>query len=145
LFESVLLLTSHPSKKLPLQLRNPMLQKKPHAEAWQVRVELGTVGQTLPQLPQLLESELLSISHPFAGLPSQLRNDPVQVNPHVPKLQVLDALATVGQAIPQPLQLFRSLLVFTSHPSVRLFPLQSAKPDAQAPLHCPPPQPGTGM
>src|SRR5262249_1974374 len=50
------------------------------------------------------------------------------------------AIWLLEQIAPHALQLFLSLVVLISQPSVCLLPLQSAKPEAQAPLQKPPEQ-----
>jgi hypothetical protein len=58
----------HPA---PLQSPQPVGHGVfPHMPALQVGVPPGS-GQTWPQLPQFVTSELTWASHPFAALPSQ--------------------------------------------------------------------------
>jgi hypothetical protein len=95
----------------------PALQVKPHVPAVQVAVPLAGVGQTWPQPPQLLTSVWVFVSQPFAALASQLAKPALQVNPHVPPLQVAVALAGVAQTLPQAPQLFTSLCTLVHTPA----------------------------
>jgi hypothetical protein len=70
--------------------QNPALHVKPQLPLTQVVVALATVGQTVPQLPQLLMFVLRLISQPFVTLLSQLQKPalhwqrlPVPVPTHV--------------------------------------------------------------
>jgi len=68
----------------------------------------------------------------------QFEKPVAHVPPHDPFVQVtLDMFAEL-QTFPHEPQLFGSVDMATSQPSVCLFPLQSAKPVLQAPLHNPP-------
>jgi hypothetical protein len=95
----------------------PALQVKPHVPAVQVAVPLAGVGQTWPQPPQLLTSVWVFVSQPFAALASQLAKPALQVNPHVPPLQVAVALAGVAQTLPQAPQLLTSLCTLVHTPA----------------------------
>ena len=128
--------TSHPLTLFTSQLRNGEVQAMPHIAMLQVGVELGGVGHTVPQLPQLLASEVGFTSQPLPFMPSQLRNGEVQAIPHIAMLQVGVELDGVGHIRPQPPQLLTSFWVLTSHPSA-LLALQFAKPELQLIVHMP--------
>ena len=64
---------------------------------------------------------------------------------HTPDVQARVPPVLVGQTTPQPPQLFTSLVVLTSQPSVRRLPLQSAKPALQVPVHALPEHTGVAM
>src|SRR5207245_5304888 len=86
----------------------------------------------LPQAPQLARSRLTSTSQPLATLPSQSAKPARQEKSHAPPWQVDVAFGRRGQELPQAPQLLTSSRG-VSHPSLRLSPLQSAKPGAQTP------------
>ena len=72
---SVLVLTSHPSAALPLQLPKPLLQlPTPQIPPEQPGVPLATGGQTMPQPPQWLVLVLVLTSHPSPGAKLQSAN-----------------------------------------------------------------------
>ena|SRR5664280_2434493 len=74
------------------------------------------VGQTWPQVRQLLISELRLISQPLAALPSQLPKPALQVPiAQVPLLQVAEAFV-YAQTVLQPLQCAGSVLRLISQP-----------------------------
>jgi hypothetical protein len=68
---SVFKSTSQPFKILLSQFANPVLHVMVQAEEVQDVKPLIPVGQTLPQVPQFWGSEAVSVSQPFARLPSQ--------------------------------------------------------------------------
>jgi hypothetical protein len=119
---SVFVLTSQPSEGSPLQsAKGPTHETYLHRLAEQAGpVVWGGVGHAVTQEPQWLTLLLVSTSQPFVGLPSQSWNVPVQVNPHVPDVQVLVAFAREGQMLPQNPQLFGSVPVLDSHPSAAM-------------------------
>jgi hypothetical protein len=118
-------LVSHPSAGLLLQFANPGSQAPTlHTEAVQAPKPWATAGQTLPHAPQLLRSEVVLVSHPFEGLPSQLPKPAVQVAwPHTPPMQAAEVLAPEGQVMVQPPQLAGSLWRSTQAPPQRVWPL----------------------
>jgi len=64
------------------QSPNPGLHEEtPHCPAWQCGVP-PFAGQANAQLPQCVESELMSVSHPFAGSRSQSAKPTAQVGVH---------------------------------------------------------------
>lgn len=94
-----------------------------HVPLLQVADALANV-HLVPQVLQLLTSVLRLTSQPLAAEPSQLPKPAVQApNVHVLLTQLAAALANV-HLVPQPPQLFTSLLELISQPSVDK-PLQS--------------------
>ncbi len=69
--DNVLVLVSQPSLGFPLQLSNPLLQVGAHAPP-EHTVDPWSLEQPVPQEPQWALSVLKLISHPLAGMPSQL-------------------------------------------------------------------------
>jgi hypothetical protein len=96
------------STHTPLQREKPALQLKPQVPEVQVRVALATVGQLLPQLPQLSTSRLVSMQ----TLP-HFSKPPVQKKLHVPALQVAEPFGGALHTLPQPLQFVASVCVLT--------------------------------
>ncbi len=128
---------SQPSVSLsPLQSANPGSQVPLQTPALQERVT-WLAEQDVAQAPQLLGSELRSVSQPSVRLsPLQSAKPGAQVPLQTPALQ--DGVTWLAeQTVAQPPQLLGSELTLTSQPSVRLSPLQSAKPGTQAPLKTP--------
>jgi hypothetical protein len=83
----------------------------------------------LPQVPQLFASLVVLISQPLAGLPSQSMKPVLQdLMAQFDALHVGVAFAKL-HAVPQPPQLFTSLVVLISQPSEAVL-LQSAYPVA---------------
>jgi len=71
LFELVTVLVSHPFAGIPSQLAKPELQVATvHALFTQPATPFA-IEQVCPQLPQLLTSAAVLVSHPFAGNLSQ--------------------------------------------------------------------------
>jgi hypothetical protein len=131
---SVFRLVSQPLPALPSQLPVP----EGHAVHWHTpEVQLGVpVGhtQTLPQVPQLLTFVRLSVSHPFAGLPSQSPHPVVHVGTHSPDTHEVPPWAFT-QLTPQAPQLVVEVIA-VSQPLLPL-PSQSANPGEQAGTHTP--------
>src|SRR5437762_3128532 len=101
---------------------------------------------TLAQPPQLLASLMVLISQPSASLLLLQSAKPVLQAPlHTPAAQVGVEMLLLEHTLAQPPQLLASLLMLTAQPSVSLFPLQSAKPVPQVPLHTPAAQVGEVM
>jgi hypothetical protein len=105
---------------LPSQSPKPALHVDRQVLAEQLGVAPGRVGQTVPQVPQWLRSVVRLTSQPLAGLPSQSAKPVLQVNPHVPPVQLLVALARAGQTLPQAPQLVTELVRLASQPLERL-------------------------
>jgi hypothetical protein len=125
--------TSQPLGTSVSQLAKPALQlAMPHAPAEHDGVPLA-VEHALPQRPQLPTLVRVSTSQPLAALPSQSAKPVLQVNPHAPAAQKIDALARAAQARPQPPQWATVVLVFTSQP-LPSTPSQSPVPAAQVPM-----------
>lgn len=95
--------------------------------------------QLVPQAPQLVALLRVSISHPLAGLPSQLPRP----DAHTATVQIPDSQPGVPNGTvhpwPQVPQCVVLVVVFTSHPLAE-FPSQSAKPASQRNAHAPPTQ-----
>jgi hypothetical protein len=132
-------LTSQPLAGEPSQSPSPGAQlEMPQVPFTQFGVP-PTAEQTLPQVPQLLTSELLAISQPFVSKPSQLRKPALQLIPHMPAEQVgvpFWLLQTVPQAPQCSVEVFR----FVSQP-FEAMPSQSAQGVVQeAMAHAPPEQ-----
>src|SRR5262249_34255692 len=120
---------SQPFAGLPSQFPNPAPQPATaQLELAQDGVPLAMAGQTVPQALQLFRLDVVSVSQPFAVLPSQFPNPASQ--PATPQVELVHpgvALATGGQTVPQAPQLFTFEVVSISQPSAAL-PLQSANP-----------------
>ena len=111
----------------------------PHTPSVQVGAPVPNwpVGQTLPQLPQLLTLLFTSNSHPLLGSPSQSAKPVAQVSvcPHTPLVQVAKPVPNwlesgTGQTFPQLPQFLTSvfrLFTSTSHP-LAFFWSQSSHP-----------------
>jgi hypothetical protein len=132
---------SQPSVRLLLlQSAKPVVQTPiSHEPLTQVRAMF--VGEQAPeQLPQLSTSLFVSISQPsvcllllqsakpFAHMP--LHTPAPDTTPHVRVAMFVDE-----QLMLQPLQLFGLVKMLISHPLLRLFESQSAKPVMQVPTH----------
>jgi hypothetical protein len=65
-------LVSQPLPGLPSQSSNGALQTNPQLDPAHVAVAFAGAAQVLPQPPQCCTLLVVSISQPFAGLPSQL-------------------------------------------------------------------------
>ncbi len=124
---------SHPLAAVPSQFPQPVWQLNPHVPLTQVAVACAGTGQTLPQVPQWLVLVDRFTSHPLLAVPSQLPNPALQVKPHVPLVQVVEALARDGQTLAQVPQ-WTGRERSASHPSAR-FPLQFAQPVVQEMPH----------
>jgi hypothetical protein len=104
-------LTSHPSALFPLQLAKPLLQIIEQVPATHTDEAFGGLGQTFPQIPQLLTSESKLISHPSVAILLQFANPDIQTNPHNPDVQTTLELGRVGHTLPHVPQLLTSVSV----------------------------------
>jgi hypothetical protein len=104
-------LTSHPSALLPLQLAKPLLQLIEQTPEIHTEEAFGGLGQTFPQVPQLLTLVSKLISQPSVAILLQFANPVVQTNPHNPDVQVTLELGRIGQTLPQVPQLLISVSV----------------------------------
>jgi hypothetical protein len=119
--------SAKPALHVPLQV--PL----PH-----VRVAMLLLEHTVPQPPQLFGSVPVLISHPSVCLLLlQSAKPEVHVPLQLPLPHVRVAMLLFEHTVPQPPQLFASVTVLISQPSVRLLLLQSAKPALQLPLQSP--------
>ena len=134
---SVLEVTSQPSVfLLPLQSRKPGLQAPLQVPAPQVGELMWAFEQVTPQPPQFAGLLCVFTSQPFVVLLlSQSAKPVLQAPPQAPAVQVAVVMLALEQRRPQVPQFVASVAVDVSHPLVRLFPSQSAKPLSQAPLH----------
>lgn len=92
-------------------------------------------GQTLPQVLQLLTSELVFVSQPFVRFPSQSLNPALQTGTQTVPLQLVVPCALEHET-PQAPQ-FVVVLVGVSQP-FRVFASQSPKPPLQVGTQLPP-------
>jgi hypothetical protein len=92
-----------------------------------------------PHPPQLFGSVVVLTSQPLPALPSQSANGALQEpTPQALLLQPGVPFATAGHTVPQPPQLFLSVLVSThAPPPLRVLALQSV-PELHEPTHWPP-------
>jgi len=134
---SLVVFTSQPLPGALSQFAKPGLHTKLHWLLEHIGVAFWAGAHTVPQLPQLLASEVGFTSQPLPFMPSQLRYGGVQAMPHIAMLQVGVELGCVGHIRPQLPQLLALLWVLTSHPSAMLA-LQFAKPELQLIVHMPP-------
>jgi hypothetical protein len=137
-----LLLSVVVARQVPPQFCCPAGQAGTHAPATQVTEPPTGAVQGMLQPPQWATVLVVLTSQPSPTVPLQLAKPEL----HVPIVQaeltqgVAAALARAGQTVPHPPQWLALLVVLTSQPSVRLSALQSAKPEAQAPVQRPPAQ-----
>ncbi len=143
----LLRLISQPSVcLLPLQSAKPVAQAPLQLPPPHVGVGMLFDEHTIPHPPQLLGLLATLTSHPsICLLPLQSAKPPAQAPLQVPPLHAGAGMLLDEHTVPQPPQLVGLLATLTSHPSICLLPLQSAKPPAQAPLQVPPPHAGVGM
>ena len=78
------------------------------------------------QLPQCKSSEVMSVSQPFLGLPSQSVKPALQVPLHAPAVQVRVAMLLLEHTFEQAPQLFASVCGLVSQPSVCLLQIGRA-------------------
>jgi hypothetical protein len=88
-------------------------------------------GQTLPHVPQLLESVKRLVSHPLVRLASQSPKLALQTKPQFPPAHAAAALVRPGQALLQVLQLAGSVEVLLHVPE------QLTRPPPQETWHEP--------
>jgi len=137
-FARVLRSVSQPLVPIPSQSPRPGEQvEPPHTPFTQFGVP-ACAGQTCPHAPQLFTSVLVLVSQPSLGLPLQSLNPEAQEGTHAPPVHALVPCAFV-HAVPHAPQLFTSVLVAVSQPSLGLL-LQSLNPDAHVGTHAPPVQ-----
>ena len=123
----VLVLISQPSESLSLlQSPKPALQVPLHRPPPQLMSDMLLLEHMTLQPPQLAGSTPVWISQPSVRLLLLQSTYPErQVPEQLPVVQVSVAMPATEQAVPQPPQLFGSLPVAISQPSVNLFALQS--------------------
>jgi hypothetical protein len=90
----------------------------PHCPLLQVAVPFATLGQIVPQAPQL-ETLVLVLTQ----LEPHLVKPALHENPHWPPEQVGVAFGGAGQLVPQTPQLAVSLCVFTHWPAQLVWPV----------------------
>jgi hypothetical protein len=114
----VRVLVSHPLAALPSQSAKPVRHEKPHAPAAQVASALAGAGHTVPHAPQWAGVVRVLVSHPLAGLASQLPK-PLAHTPtsHAPMRHTGEALSTAGHAPPHAPQWVTSFWRLVSQPS----------------------------
>ena len=128
--------TSQPLAALPSQSAQPARQPA-IAQVPVAQVPMALAGlHFAPQPPQLV-LVFVGVSQPVAGVPEQLTKPILHIGTQTPAVQAVEVAFTMEHALPQAPQLAASLPVFTSHPSLRMLRLQSAKPLAQAPVQEP--------
>jgi len=143
---TVVVAVSHPSIcKLRLQSANPPAHVPLHMPPPHVRVAMLLVEHWTLQPPQLFGSVDAITSHPFVCLfMSQSRAPLTHMPLHTPPAHVRVAMLLLEQLTLHPPQLFGSVAVSFSQPSVSLSALQSLVPLAHAPLQMPPAHVGVG-
>src|SRR5690606_30992042 len=72
---------SHPFAAAPSQSAKPALQSKPHVPPTHVGIAFGGVGQTLPQVPQLVSAPLVSMHAPSQRISPDAQPSPPSVEP----------------------------------------------------------------
>jgi len=132
----LVVLISQPLAALPSQSPKGGVHTKPQVPLAQVDVAFARAAHAAPHAPQCPVLTDVSISQPLTAAPSQSRNVPVHVNPHVPAAHVDVALARVGHAVPHAPQCAAVLVVFVSQPVVAL-PSQSPQPTEHVNPHVP--------
>ncbi len=91
--------TSHPSPGSPLQFPKPAAHDDTtHRAPEQPATALGRT-QFMPQAPQLLAVDVMSVSQPFAGEASQSRKAPLHTNEHNPVEHERTELARFGHTV----------------------------------------------
>jgi hypothetical protein len=120
-----------PEIHCPLRQSLPLVQGLPLNSLHVLLIQLNALPHATPQAPQLNLAVLVSVSHPLAGLPSQLAKPALQeAMPQTPPLQPAVPLATAGQTVPQAPQL---LVVFRGVQAPPQQPLPAAQTTPQAP------------
>jgi hypothetical protein len=134
---------SHPFAASPSQSPRPVAHAPtPQVPARHTAVPPGAV-QAVPQRPQWLVLTRVSVSHPFAGLPSQSAKPVVHATMrHTAPIHM--AVATLGplHERPQLPQCSIAVASSVSQPSL-VTPLHSPKPAAQVTAHTAPTHAGT--
>jgi hypothetical protein len=121
----VVVLVSQPFVALPSQLPQPATQVGTQRLLVQVVVPCA-LPQAVPQAPQFDALLVMLVSQPLVGLPSQLRQVPVQTGTHTLPEQLVVPCALL-QAVPQAPQFDALLVMLVSQPLVFGFDeLQSA-------------------
>jgi hypothetical protein len=115
---------SQPLFGLLSQLANPALQVGEHTPL-EHDVEPLALEQMVPQAPQLVVLDRMSVSQPLFGLPSQSAHPAAQVGAHAPPVQLVVPWALVHW-VPQAPQLLTLVERFTSQPLDWAFPSQLA-------------------
>lgn len=128
---------SQPLFWLPSQLANPPAHCGVHVPPTQLVLPLALL-QTVPQAPQLLLLELVFVSQPLFGLPSQSAVPAVHDGEQAPFTQLVVPLVLVHLTL-QPPQLLTLVSRFVSQPLMAL-PSQLANPPAHSGAQLPPEQ-----
>ena len=131
---TVVIGVSQPLPLLPSQLPQPEAHARPHVPIAQIAVERAPEAHPWPQLPHDDVLVRRSTSQPFVALPSQLPNEALHTNEHMPLLHVADALGRAGHTRPHPPQFDTLVRVSTQ------LPPHTVSPDAHPLRHVPPEQ-----
>jgi hypothetical protein len=111
--------TSQPLRGLPSQSAKPASQVNPHAPEEQNTEAFARAAQARPQPPQCRTLVLVFTSQPLPRLPSQSPVPAAQVPmAQTPATQIRDPEGGTGQELVQRPQLFTSLTVAISQPSL---------------------------
>ncbi len=115
----------------------PVLQLYPQALPVQAGDAPATAGQTVPQVPQCVGSEVRSASHPSDAIPLQSPAPALHAKPHTPAAHVDVARGGVLHVVPQAPQWMGEDVRSVSQP-LETMRSQSARPGAHAAiLHVP--------
>jgi hypothetical protein len=140
----VLVSVSQPLPAIMSQFPRPALQVNPQVDAAQVGAAPITGGHAFMHVPQCETDVRVSTSHPSEAFALQSPKPVLQVNPQVPALQVVAALAAPAQVRPHIPQCVVELLRLVSQP-LAAFPSQSPKPELQRNEQTPPLHSGVAL
>ncbi len=100
---------SHPFSAMPSQSPNPSTHARPHVPIAHVGEPLGWGEHEFRQRPQLRASTRVSVSQPFATMPSQSPNPIAHVRPHTPPTQPGVEFGPPGHTVPHVPQFIGSV------------------------------------
>jgi hypothetical protein len=130
------MLTSQPFAACPSQSPKPWKQPYPQTPPAQTPAAFGREGHAISQPPQLATEACVSVSQPFAAIPSQSSNPASQSSTkHAPEEHPGVPFCT-SHTTSQPPQFWTSALVGSSHPFAAS-PSQSPKPAEHVNEHVP--------
>jgi hypothetical protein len=127
---------SQPFAELRSQSAKPALQSKAHPPARHAVTLPALDTHALPQLPQFISDDDVSVSQPLLALESQSASGSVQAVVHIPDTQAGVAPGRATHAVPHAPQSVSESSVFVSQPLAGS-PSQSAKGATQVNPHDP--------